>query len=121
MVGRSYQIARWVILALALWVMISLVFAELAGFPRHYGWPLSVIRFEGFAISVQPPLWVWLVNLAAGSLILAGTYSAFVQCTRAFARRFQFGLATLFGLIATVAVTAAICRLKSEIPGSQVY
>lgn len=119
MVDRSHRIVRRLILALGLWATISLVFAELAGFPRHYGWPLWIIRLEGFAVSVQPPLWVWLVNLAAGSLILAGTYGAVVHCTRS--RGFQFGLATLFGLIATVAVTAAICRLKSEIPGSQVY
>jgi hypothetical protein len=121
MVDRPLRIARWLILALAFWVTISLLLTEFAGLPRRYGWPLWVGRFEGFAVSAQPPFWVWLVNLAAGSLILAGTYGAVVHCTRVLASGFQFRLATLFGLIATAAVIAAIGRLKSEVPGSQVY
>lgn len=121
MIDRPHPFVRWIFLALAGWATISLLLAEFAGLPRCYGWPLSVIRFEGFAVSAQPPYWVWLVNLTAGSLTLAGTFYAAIHCTRALARGFQFRLATLFGLVAVAAVIAAICRLRSEVPGSQVY
>lgn len=102
---------RWLIRAMAIWATLSVSWFELGGVPHLYGWPLCVIRPEGCE---QPPVLVWIVDLIGWSLVVATTWFLAIRCNRAILRGFQFRLATLFGVMGTCAVVAAVYRVTMD-------
>src|SRR5215469_7223867 len=83
------------IVLLALWITVSILWVELAGFPYLYGWPLLVLRPPGYD---QPHAWVWVVDLLAACLSLGSTWVVAIRICRARMRGLQFRLATLLSV-----------------------
>jgi hypothetical protein len=108
---RRIKSTRVPIVALALWVTISVLWAELVGAPHLYGWPLLVLRPEDCS---QPDAWVWIVDLIGACVLLAATWLVASWCFRTIARGFQFRLSTLLGVAATVAVIVAVWRWSAD-------
>jgi hypothetical protein len=98
-------------LLLAIWITNSVLVAELGGVPHLYGWPLLVLRPEGFD---QPRAWVWAVDFLGACVLLGSTWAVGIRICRAQARGMRFRLATLLGVVAATAAVAAVWRWSAD-------
>lgn len=101
------RVIRGAIVLMAAWVTLSVMCAEVVGFPNGYGWPLLILRPVGFP---QPPGWIVVVDIAAGCVSIGAAAAVGLSCRRAISRQIQFRLRTLFGATAVAAVVAAIWK-----------
>jgi len=103
--------ARGTIVALALWVTVSILWTELGGIPNVYGWPLHVVRMVGWN---QPSAWVWGVDFASAIVSLAATWFLAMRAWIAVTKGLQFRLSTLLGVTTAFAVVAAVWRWSDD-------
>jgi hypothetical protein len=106
------RVIRGAIIAMAAWIYLCVVSAEVVGFPNLYCWPLVVIRPEELP---QPPAWVVVIDVAAAFLVLGATALVTMWCWRAVAHQIQFRLSTLLGATAILAVVGAIWRAGQDV------
>lgn len=99
------------IVIVAIWITAAIFWAELGGIPHLYGWPLTVLRPEGYD---QPSVWVWIVDALGAFAAITATWWMAVRCCRAINRGYQFRLSSLLGAVATIAVIAAIWRWSDD-------